>query len=86
MILPGNEGLTWFDEIAEARGMARTICWTPLWSERYAGVGLEHLQLADRSAESVILAIDDERGPLRVTYRLAWDDAWRFREGMSTST
>ena len=40
-------------------------------------MGLEHLLLAERVADSVVLAFDEEHGPFRLTYRLAWDEAWR---------
>jgi uncharacterized protein len=59
--------------------MSQAICWTPLWNKEHAGVGLEHLLLTDHAADSAILAIDDEHGPFRLTYRLAWDEAWRLR-------
>lgn len=58
----------------------RTVCWAPLWNKQREGVGLEHLVLAEHSADSVILAYDEEQGPFRLTYRLAWDDAWRLRD------
>jgi hypothetical protein len=58
----------------------RTICWTPIWTKRLQGVGLEHLLLTERTADSVVLAIDDERGPFRLTYRLNWDESWRLRD------
>jgi hypothetical protein len=58
----------------------RTICWTPIWNKRLQGVGLEHLLLTERTADSVVLAIDDERGPFRLTYRLNWDESWRLRD------
>jgi hypothetical protein len=59
---------------------SRTVCWTPMWNKSHEGVGLEHLLLDQRAADSVVLAVDEERGPFRLTYRLAWDDAWRLRE------
>ena len=59
---------------------SRTVCWTPTWNKAHEGVGLEHLLLDQRAADSVVLAVDEERGPFRLTYRLAWDDAWRLRE------
>jgi hypothetical protein len=43
-------------------------------------VGLEHLLLDERVADSVVLAFDEERGPFRLTYRLTWDESWRLRE------
>ena len=58
----------------------RTICWTPLWNKSREGVGLEHLLLTERAADSVVLAIDDERGPFRLTYRLTWDESWQLRD------
>jgi hypothetical protein len=58
----------------------RTICWTPVWNKDREGVGLEHLLLAERVADSVVLAFDEERGPFRLTYRLTWDESWRLRE------
>ena len=58
----------------------RTICWKPIWSKNREGVGLEHLLLTEHSADSVILAFDDQHGPFRLTYRLTWDELWRVRE------
>lgn len=59
---------------------SKTICWRPLWNERYRGVGLEHLLLTETVADSVVLAIDEEQMPFRLSYHLHWDDAWRLRE------
>jgi uncharacterized protein len=64
---------------------ARTICWAPLWSAAQAGVGLEHLVLADGVADSVVLAHDDEQGPFRLAYRLRWDAAWQLRDADLTA-
>jgi hypothetical protein len=58
----------------------RTICWRHIWNKDREGVGLEHLLLAEREADSVILAFDEEQGPFRFTYRLTWDELWRLRE------
>jgi uncharacterized protein len=58
----------------------RTICWTPLWNKSREGVGFEHLLLTKCAADSVVLAIDDERGPFRLSYRLSWDESWRLRD------
>ena len=58
----------------------RTICWRPIWNKDREGVGLEHLLLTEHSADSVILAFDDQHGPFRLTYRLTWDGLWRVRE------
>jgi hypothetical protein len=63
----------------------RTICWTPTWNKAREGVGLEHLLLSERMADGVILAFDEEQGPFRVTYRLAWDESWRIRDAELTS-
>jgi uncharacterized protein len=57
----------------------RAICWTPTNSAR-RGLGLEHLLLAERVADSVVLAVDEEYGPFRLTYRLTWDESWRLRD------
>ena len=58
----------------------RTICWTHIWNKDREGVGLEHLLLAERVADSVVLAFDEEHGPFRLTYRLTWDESWRLRD------
>lgn len=63
-----------------ANARCRTICWTPLWNKDREGVGLEHLLLAERAADSVILAFDAQHGPFRLTYRLTWDESWRLRD------
>jgi hypothetical protein len=63
-----------------ANARCRTICWTPIWNKERKGVGLEHLLLAERVADSVVLAFDEERGPFRLTYRLTWDESWRLRD------
>ena len=48
----------------------RTICWVPLWNEERPRVGMELLLLTERTADSVVLALDDERGPFRLAYTL----------------
>jgi hypothetical protein len=63
----------------------RTICWVPTWGEQQPGIGLEHLLLGVHSADSVVLAIDDERGPFRLHYHLQWDIGWRLRSGELTA-
>ena len=63
-----------------ANARRRTICWTPIWNKDRAGVGLEHLLLGERVADSVILAFDEEHGPFRLTYRLTWDETWQLRD------
>jgi uncharacterized protein len=63
-----------------ANARCRTICWTPIWNKDREGVGLEHLLLAERVADSVVLAFDEEHGPFRLTYRLTWDESWQLRD------
>lgn len=58
---------------------SRTICWMPRWNKDRIGVGLEHLLLAEGTADSVVLAFDEDHGPFRLSYRLRWDAAWRLR-------
>lgn len=58
----------------------RTICWTPIWNKKLDGIGLEHLLLSEHGADSVVLAFDEERGPFRLTYRLAWNSSWQLRD------
>ena len=63
-----------------ANARCRTVCWTPVWNKDREGLGLEHLLLAEREADSAVLAFDQEGLPFRLTYRLSWDEAWRLRE------
>jgi uncharacterized protein len=63
-----------------ANARCRTICWTSIWNKDREGIGLEHLLLDERVADSVVLAFDEEHGPFRLTYRLAWDESWRLRD------
>ena len=63
-----------------ANARCRTICWTPIWNKCREGVGLEHLLLTDHVADSVVLAFDEEHGPFRLTYRLAWNESWQLRD------
>jgi hypothetical protein len=63
-----------------ANPLCRTICWVPIWNKDREGLGLEHLLLAERWADSVVLAFDEEHGPFRLTYRLIWDESWRLRD------
>jgi uncharacterized protein len=60
-----------------ANARCRTICWTPIWNKDREGMGLEHLLLGERAADSVVLAFDEKYGPFRLTYRLTWDESWR---------
>lgn len=66
----------------------RSVCWRPTWSASHAGDGLEHLLLAPREADGLVVAIDDARGPFRLSYRLRWDDPWTLRRaelGLATA-
>jgi uncharacterized protein len=56
----------------------------PTWNENRKGLGLEHLLLAERAADSIVLAFDEERGPFRLTYRLGWDERWSVRDAELT--
>jgi hypothetical protein len=60
--------------------LSRTICWAPLWNKEREGIGLEHLLLHERMADSVILAFDEPQGPFRLNYRLTWDESWRLSD------
>lgn len=62
------------------KARCRTICWAPIWNKDREGVGLEHLLLEERVADSVVLAFDEEHGPFRLTYRLTWDESWQLRD------
>ena len=57
----------------------RTIRWT-IWNKNGQDVGLEHLLLSERVADSVVLASDEEHGPFRLAYRLAWEESWQLRD------
>lgn len=56
----------------------RTICWVHIWNKGREGAGLEHLLLTERSADSVVLAFDEEQGPFRLIYRLTWTESWQL--------
>lgn len=56
------------------------FCWVPIWNQARSSVGLEHLLLSERSADGVVLAFDENRGPFRLAYRLAWDGSWTLQE------
>ena len=47
---------------------------------------MEHLLLRERSADGMIVALDAELGPLRIAYRLAWDEAFRIQEAQLALT
>ena len=63
-----------------SNGRRRMICWIPTRNKDRPGVGLEQMLLAEREADSVVLAFDEEQGPFRLTYRLVWDESWRLRD------
>ena len=65
---------------------ARSVCWQSTWNPQRPDCGFEHLLLRDGLADSVIVAIDPERGPLRIGYRLNWDAAWRIQEAQIALT
>jgi hypothetical protein len=53
-----------------------TVCWVPFWNEEHPGVGMEHLVLSAHRADSVMLGIDPEAGPFRLSYQLVWNSGW----------
>ncbi len=57
----------------------RIVCWIPSWSASHPDVGIEHLRLSEAQADGLVVAIDDERGPFRLHYRLSWDPQWCLR-------
>lgn len=57
----------------------RIVCWIPSWSASHPEVGIEHLRLSEAQADGLVVAIDDERGPFRLHYRLSWDPQWCLR-------
>lgn len=56
----------------------QVVCWSPFWSPGHLGQGLEQVQLTERSADSMLLAFDEDGVPFRLTYRLAWDGQGRL--------
>lgn len=63
---------------------ARVVCWQSTWNPQRSGCGFEHLLLREGTADSVIVAVDPDHGPLRIAYRLHWDRAWRLQEAQVT--
>jgi hypothetical protein len=57
----------------------RAICWAPTWNQARRGVGLEHLILKERNADSVLLAVDEDDTPFRLSYQLSWDQHWQLQ-------
>jgi uncharacterized protein len=64
--------------MTNARG--RTICWAPIRNKDQEGVGVEHLLLRERVADSVVVAFDEAHGPFRLAYRLTWDESWQLHD------
>jgi hypothetical protein len=60
--------------------LGRTICWAPIRNKDQEGVGLEHLLLRERVADSVVVAFDEAHGPFRLAYRLTWDESWQLHD------
>jgi hypothetical protein len=59
--------------------ISRTLWWMPTPDSSRGGVGLEHLLLTDNMADSVVLGVDEEKGPFRLVYQLRWNEAWQLR-------
>ncbi len=57
----------------------RTVCWVPTWNPDVPGIGLEHVELGAGHADSVLLAVDEDREPFRLTYALRWDERGLLR-------
>ena len=69
------------------------VCWSPTWSPGHIGHGLEQVTLTQSSADSVLLAFDEDGTPFRLSYRLGWDHRSRLlfadleaRKGARTTT
>jgi uncharacterized protein len=57
--------------------MTRTISWTRVGDGEH---GLEHLLLDEGSADGLVIAVEEDRRPFRLAYRLTWDASWRVRD------
>lgn len=64
----------------------RAVCWVPSGDEAGPAPGFEHLLLQCRSADSVVLGVDEDRGPFRLAYALQWTDAWHLLSADLTLT
>ncbi|MGE0313410.1 MAG: putative glycolipid-binding domain-containing protein [Lautropia sp.] len=51
----------------------RSLCWVPLWHATRPGLGLEHVLVSSGRADSVLLAIDEDDAPFRLSYQLRWN-------------
>lgn len=57
----------------------RDLCWIPTWYSDHPGLGLERVLVTTGKADSVLVAIDDDGAPFRLTYRLHWDKGGLLR-------
>ncbi len=57
----------------------RSVCWAATWNPHHPHTGLEHVLVTAGTADSVLLAIDDDGTPFRLAYRLEWDVQRRLR-------
>jgi hypothetical protein len=53
------------------------MSWTRIGNGEH---GLEHLLLDDGSADGLVIALDEDRRPFRLGYRLTWDASWRLTD------
>ena len=67
-------------------GAVRAVCWRPIWNEAHSGVGLEHCLVAPGSADSMLLAVDEDGSPFRLAYHLDWHADWRLSRAALTVT
>ena len=59
-------------------GKPTSVCWTATWNPQ--GVGVEHVFIDAGSADSVLVALDDDGAPFRLAYRLRWTSAGLLSE------
>src|SRR5262245_5217245 len=57
--------------------MTRAISWTRVGDREHGG---EHLLLDEGSADGLVIAVDENRRPFRLAYRLTWDVSWRLTD------
>jgi uncharacterized protein len=55
------------------------LCWVPTWNSNYPRVGLEHVFVSAGRADSVLIAIDEDNVPFRLSYQLRWDERGLLR-------
>ena len=51
----------------------RTVCWVPAWS--LGSLGGEHVLVTANTADSSLLAFDEDAEPFRLAYRLRWNES-----------